>query len=100
MKPSIISGRLNNPYNKPTGQPARWFIIVAMPVTPPGAMLAGAMKQCRPSEKTDDAKIMIKKSSAQSLNAALFLPFTLGFFFLGIINHLEQFFGAFCFADK
>ncbi|MDR2532037.1 MAG: hypothetical protein LBC82_04265 [Oscillospiraceae bacterium] len=92
------------------------FIIVAIPVTPPGAMLAGAIKQCRPSEKTDDARIMTAKSIIRRFTAARLRSLIL--FFPEIVNHLEQFtvvntlklftvinnfkqlLGARCFADK
>jgi len=68
--------------------PVSELIIVAIPVTPPGAMLAGAIKQCSPIAKIQDATA-INKMSAISLNA-----------FLRIIYHLEQFLGSVCFADK
>jgi hypothetical protein len=95
INPSIISGILNNPYNKPTDTFVNELIIVAMPVTPPGAMFAGAIKQCKPTEKTDAAITVTNKSSINLrifpvfFFFILFFVFFFIFFVFGIINHLE-----------
>jgi len=62
FNPIIMSGMLNKPYNIPTGRAINEFTIVAMPITPPGAISLGAVKQCSPSEKINEADIIIKMS--------------------------------------
>jgi len=77
INPSISNGTLIAAEVIPILNPHNLLAITQMPVTPPGAIPAGAQKQWTATANTDDAKAIIKMSTINSRTFASFPVFFL-----------------------